>query len=400
MNRFFLRLFPKIHFNHFIAIDIGSNAAIRSLLFKESSTETIAVEKQNFELPVRSSESELIPAISEYLHALITQYIRTIGHIPEGILVGLGNHFTFNEMKTITKERERPEEPIHQREFQAILNQFLEDHRVQVIRETRYALAHLMPFRITVDGYPIETLGPKTRGRTIEVVLFGTYAEEKFWQALFDLRSMFGGLELRFISNQAVIAAALVSALGITDALVIKIGAKITEISLLGNGAIRFTSQFEKGGDDVTHAIAACLRTAPRDAERVKCQQETVALPRGGTTLLRDAEKTAALKWIQELARLLKSEERFVLPEHVYILGGGARLEAIRDALTSINWFDDLTFLAKLDIQMLNAEDIAGQLFRNTSQPLSGPEEVAIAALARRMSRRSVIKEKKSHEVH
>jgi hypothetical protein len=386
MSWFARGFFRRVKRRHFIAIDIGSNTAIRSLRFEETETEATVIKKLHFELPFREEERALIPLISEHLRRLIFQYLREIGHVPDGILIGLGNHFTFNEMAVARSERHKPEMAVHERELQELLANFLETHRTKILGEHGYTLAHLMPFRITIDGYPVETLTRETRGRVIEIALFATYADEAFWKVLYDLRSLLGGLELRFISDQAAVASALVAVLGIHDALIIKIGARMSEVSLLGDNAIRYTGQFDSGGDDVTTALAKRMKIDRADAERMKQQWGLLQLPEATHIALNDALRAAAANWAEQLVKLLKSEEKFSIPERVYLLGGGARLSVIRDALNSLPWFNELTFLESLDIHSLGAEDIASAIFRNTALPLSGPEEVSLAALAWRLS--------------
>lgn len=386
MSWFERGFFRRVKRRHFIAIDIGSNTAIRSLCFEETGTEATMIKKLHFELPFREEERDLIPLMSEHLRRLIFQYLREIGHVPDGILIGLGNHFTFNEMAVVRSERHTPEMVVRERELQELLANFLETHRTKVLGGRGYTLAHLMPFRIEIDGYPVETLSRETRGRVIEITLFATYADEAFWKMLYGLRSVLGGLELRFISDQAAVAAALVAVLGIHDALIIKIGARISEVSLLGDNAIRYTGQFESGGDDITTALATRLKISRSDAERMKRQWGSTQLPEATHVALSDTLRAAAARWAEQLVKLLKSEEKFSVPERVYLLGGGTRLALIRDALSSLPWFNELTFLESLDIRHLGAEDIASAIFRNTVLPLSGPEEVSLAALAYRLS--------------
>lgn len=373
---------------YFIAVDIGSNTAIRSLLFRICAHNATALKRREFELPVRGEEQELIPPTFEYLRNVFLEHIRELGQTPSSILVGLGNHFTFNEMTTVVHRRDHPLSPLQVNEFPAILRTFVDEHRAKTIDRRPYLLAHVMPFQISVDGYALESLAPDTRGQIIEITLFATYAEERFWLTISELRSVHGGLDIRFISNQAAIASALVSVLGIHDALTIKIGAKITEVSLLADDAIRFTGQFDKGGDDVTRTIAERLNIPRRDAERMKRQWETMLPVKTARTTLEDAVRAPVAGWVETLVELLKSEERFVLPERVMLLGGGARLGAIREVLMSASWFDQLTFLERLDIELLRAETLAAGLFGNSELPLSGPEDVALASLAIRASQK------------
>lgn len=372
----------KSGIKHHIAIDIGSNTAIRSLLFDRSETDCIALKKQYFELPQRDDELDLITPLSEYLRRLVFQYVKEAGRLPHETLIGLGSHFTFNEVTTERVERKRPRETIRPQELRAVLNDYLERHRTKVIDRAPYALVHLMPFRITVDGYRLDILGPTTAGRTLEINLFATYALDSYWEALWHLKSLWGGLNLGFISNQDAIAQALVSVLGVHDALIIKIGAKITEVSILGDGVILFTGQFTLAGDNFTQAVARRLGIERAEAEKIKQQSAgEFTLPPKTAQAVNEAVAATIDLWVAELVKLLKSQERFTLPEHVFLLGGGSRLAPLLETLKTRPWFEDLTFLKGLNVKSLRAEDLTASVFRNVTSPLNGPEEVALAAL-------------------
>lgn len=385
MLSLFRRILNRREIRHLIAIDIGSNAAIRSLAFTQAGADRVAMRKNSFELPRRKREADLMQPIGEYLHRLISQYVKDAGRTPERIIIGLGSRFTFNEITAAAGVRNNSREPIRPREFQALMDKFIDEHAKKTVGGNDYALAHLMPFRIAVDGYRIDDLTGRTSGRAVEVDLFATYARNEYWENLCKLRSIWGGIPVEFVSNQAAVAAALISILGIRDALLVKIGAKITEVSLLAGGAIVFTGQFENGGDDVTRVIGERLGIDEAVAERIKRQWESTLLPEKTRSILAGAIGDAAEKWTKELVSLLRGENRFLLPDRIYLLGGGSKLEPLCEILRARPWYTDLTFLERVDVQRLNAENFSTLVFKNATPPLQGPEETALAALAARL---------------
>lgn len=386
MSGFWSRLLSgKRASRHLVAIDIGSNTAIRSLALMDAGGERTLLSKRTLELPVRERETDLIPLISEHLRRILFRAIRELGQMPDAVLLGLGNHFTFNEIATVRRERERPAERIRSEELSSLFDGFLKEHHTRTIGDDTYRLAHLMPFGLTVDGYGIERLGQETRGRTIEATLLATYALTPYLDALERLKSILGGLSLAFIANQAAIAKALTTRLHIKDALIVKIGAKITEVSLITDGILAATGQFPVGGNAFTEAISRRLGIPKREAERMKRGLSSTLLPGRAAAALREALGEALSQWKGELVKHLASEERFLVPERMYLLGGGAKLDLILEILTASRWYGELTFLERIDIQRLEAETIAAPIFRNTAPSLSGPEEVGLAALASRL---------------
>ena len=379
------RIFGGSHTRPCIAIDIGSNTAIRSLALMDAGGERTLLSKRTLELPVRERETDLIPLISEHLRRILFRAVKELGQMPDAVLLGLGNHFTFNEIASVRRERERPTERIRPEELASLLDGFLNEHRTRTIGDDTYRLAHLMPFGLTVNGYGIERLGQETRGRTIEATLLATYALAPYLDALERLKSILGGLSLSFIANQAAIARVLTARLNIKDALIVKIGANITEVSILTDGALAATGQFPLGGNAFTESISRRLGISKRDAERTKRGLSHTLLPSRAAAAVREALGEAISQWRGELVKHLAAEERFLVPERMYLLGGGAKLDLVLEILTASRWYGELTFLEKIEIQRLEAETIAAPLFRNAAPSLSGPEEVGLAALASRL---------------
>lgn len=382
---FVTRLLTREKTKCFIAIDIGSNAALRSILFDATAKDRAALDKHYFELPVREREADFIRLIDERIRRLVFHYLRRIGRLPEEVLIGIGSHLALSEIGVANAQRERPAAPLRPEEIAQILENYAAAHRVKSADGASLTLASLVPFRLNLDGYRIERLTRATVGRNVEINVFVTYARSGYWEALTRMRSLWGGMKVRFMANRAAIAAAVVSLLAVPDALVIKIGAKLTEVILIGEGAILSTGQFERGGEEASAAIAQRLGIAPADAERIKRQLGSTLLPPRSAEAVRQALGASAEAWLADLIQLLKREERFLLPEKVYLLGGGARLGAVSEILTTAPWFRELTFSEHVSVEVLHAERFSSLGFRNATPPLSGPEDATLASLVGRL---------------
>ncbi|MDP3727267.1 MAG: hypothetical protein Q8R35_01355 [bacterium] len=380
----FSRLFGRHRPKYLLAIDAGSSSAVRSFLFEVSPAGRFGIERRVSALPDRDGEAELIPHIIGELRRLLTRSVRRLGCVPTGALVGLGNHFTFNESRVCRSVRERPERAIGEHELGSILSSFLTFEGERVIGAKRYLLASVSPLGVAVDGYTVDALSRATKGREIEISLMATYALDAFWESFLELRTLWRGLSLTSISNQTAIAGALISRLSVPEALVVKIGARITEVTLVGGGTIRSSAQFPLGGDAVTQAIAEEMGIARGDAERIKRQLGRMTLPARAAARADAAVRDAVRAWLQAFRETIASGPH-ALPERTYLIGGGARLQAIGDALSSQPWYAEITGAPRVDVRILDAADITGPLFRNHGPALAGPDEVALAALTVRL---------------
>ena len=381
----FSRLFGRRNPKYLLAIDAGSSSTMRSFLFEESPNRRFGIEKRISAFPEREVDAALIPYIIEHLRRLLIHSVRRVGCVPSEALIGLGNHFTFNEAVVCRRARARPEDAIGERELGGILSSFLADEGERTVGGKRYLLASVAPLRVAVDGYPVDMLSRATRGREVEISHIATYALAAFWESLRELRALWSGLTLTSISNQAAVAGALILKLSVPEALVVKIGARITEVTLLGDGIIRSSAQFPLGGDAATQAIAERMGIARADAERIKRQLGRMTLPAMAARAAAQAVQDAVRAWLHAFREAVEPWPHAV-PERTYLIGGGARLRAIADALSAQPWYAHMASAPKTDIRILDAAEIAGPLFQNPTPALAGPDEVALAAIALRLT--------------
>lgn len=370
---------------HFLAVDIGSSTAIRSLLFNAEAGECVALAKRHFELPASADGDRLITLTVGHLKRLISSAISEIGRRPDGTLIGLGNHLTAHEIAVAEHNRLRPAEPITKAELQLILREYLRSHRERSIDGQGWHLAELMPLHVEVDGYPLEALTSQSRGRKAAIALLSTYARHRYWTALSALRSALPGLKIRFTSDRAAVVSALHNR-GIHDAMIIKVGARITEVSVLSRGAILSTGQFERGGEDITAGLAEGLGIGRREAENIKRHWGQIPLPPRSKDTARAAITAAAGAWLEALSDFLKGQAETVIPGRVFLLGGGSRLKALGEVMSARPWQRGLTYRDKIEVRRLDAEDVTPAMFRNFSPQLTGPEETALAAIAWRLA--------------
>lgn len=381
----FSHLFGRRRSTHLLAIDAGSSSAVRSLFFEDSPRGRIIIEKRVFALPERGSGAEMVSPIIEHLRVLLARSVRRVGQVPAEALVGLGNHFTRSEILVGRRVRERPGSAIQEPELGEMLSVLLHKRGAATIDGSAYCLASVSPLRVAIDGYPADRLTRETRGREIELTVFATYALARFWESFLELRDLWQGLRLTSVSNQAALAGALIAELGTSEVLIVKIGSKITELTLVRDGSIRSTAQFALGGDAVTEAVAERMGLDRGNAERIKRQWGHLALPGGARRAAGEAIQGAVRAWFEALIGAL-GREQYAVPARVVLAGGGARLAALREALASQPWHRGLADAERMDIRVLDAAGIARPFFPAAGTALAGPEEAALAAIAYRLT--------------
>lgn len=369
-----------------VVIDIGSNHKIRAVALVARDGRADAREKHVIALPARGSDQAAAPFLGNALRRIMTQYVRTLGETPRQALIGIGSHYAKNEVMAVRYQRPRPGEPVRSRELEDAVRSFLDDAG-QRLRKNALLLAHASPFQISVDGYPVSGAGAGRGGRAVEIRLLATYIARPYWNELEALRSQWKGIAMKFIPNRVALANAVTGGLGASDAMIVKIGSRITEVATVREKNLSFSGEFAMGGDDFTSALAREFKMAPSDAERLKCQLEGALLPERIRTRAEIAMHKTAAAWLKRMAEVLRANSGAIVPAKIYILGGGARAAAVLNALRARRWFEDLTFLSEIEVSVLGAEEIGADVFSKGSHPLRGPEEAALAALCREAMR-------------
>ncbi len=388
MRQVFSSFFGKPETRYLLAIDIGSGTTIRSLSLevRADGPDPRMLAKRHVRLPTRADTPSLIAHIRDRVRHLIFQTLRELGRLPREVSIGLGSHFTFNVTERLSYERSDPTRPVTAGELEAFLAEHLQRQKIRHAGAETYRLAVSTPLLVEIDGYPVETLSGQSRGRLVEIALINTYALAPFGEELERLSSFLGGLTVTLIANQSAIAGAIRNILNLADALIVKVGAVITEVTLLRSGRIVSTGQFPSGGNDVTVAISRELSIPFSEAERLKLEWGVALFSPDTRARAERAIRRAAGEWASELVRYLSSQsDALILPETVFLLGGGAKSEALKQTLASQQWFSGLTFLPRLSVVRLDAKDLMRNLFSTTTPPCAGPEEVALASLVWRL---------------
>ena len=151
------------------------------------------------------------------------------------------------------------------------------------------------------------------------------------------------GLEVRALEleAQSIVRSLLpLQATDIQGVLIIDLGATATNIIYFHQGAIRFTSSVQFGGDDLTNQLAQAMHLQPSVAAE---QKALVGI--GGTTQQNGAEVATALRQgIVELMRRIEKMVRDINPQlqiesyvqTILLAGGAANLPGIQSVFTEV----------------------------------------------------------------
>ncbi|MBI2639569.1 MAG: hypothetical protein HYW90_01605 [Candidatus Sungbacteria bacterium] len=355
---------------HRLFIDVGSSA-IRSLLVESGPKGHLGIKKRVHYLPVMAERSRFLKKVSGQFHEIIFRYIKSLGSIPEKIVISASPPLAPVAVEVIKKERHDKNKPVSVKEIEGLL--------AEKITRTPSAAWHPPQLtRLTVDGYDISLEDTENiTGSVIELSAAYPTFEPDFIEAFSALNKTWGGLTLEIHSTPITVAMATIKKLAERNFAIIKIGGTATTVIAVASGTILWVESFPFGGDDVTRELVNQLKIEIGEAEDIKRRFGKFVLPqalseKAEEIFKRHAEKLAGTV----VSPFLKRQNAF--PPTVFLYGGGAKDSAVQKTLSDPHWFENTTFAEKLRVEVLAGERFTDGVLFNS--PLQGPDYVELAA--------------------
>lgn len=364
---------------HTILIDVGT-FSIRSLLVEYGTGGLIGLKKQSHIFARRERSSRLAESIGERLREIIFRAVKSVGKVPEAVVVGLASQITHNAVEISAVTRKEKNRDLTAEEIQNAVLTFQNEHREIERGKEMFILADAEVVRLTLDGYdipPAKAVG--ARGAELGITSALTYIRKDLFHELQKLKGFVGGISLRIVPMHATVATLLTRENPRASFLLVKIGGAVTEISAVEDGILLWTEPVPFGGEHTTAAIAKVLEISESRAEDLKRQYGVLKLP---ARMEAEVAKIAhsEITQLQTHIRDVLVQKKWLLPETAYIYGGGAHLSGIQETLGKSSWFSDLSYREQLRVQILDAGQFAKRAFVNTV--LRGPEDIDLVALA------------------
>ncbi len=310
--------------------------------------------------------------------------------LPDQMLMGLPASKLRGGAWPVSQRRSRPEQPIDERELEALLGRAL---RLTVNRllgadlndggngPPGWLLVDAAPVALTVDENGVtDPVG--FRGREIGGTVFAALAEPETietWRCVAE--------DLEF-SALTLAAAPLALAAGFPkpQGLLIDVGGATTDLTWCRNGHPVALASLPRGGIDLTRALLRKWRISPDRAERLKIAY--------GAGRLSDEAKPEILgvlapvleDWLQETETALATlNEDEPLPQQLYLLGGGSVLSEVTETARALAWSRKLRFERYPQVERFEPTDVPGVVNRTDAGRSAGDvSALALAAWAAR----------------
>jgi hypothetical protein len=278
----------------------------------------------------------------------------------------------------IVQSRSRPERAVDEEELEALLARALRlsANRLAIPEKPGWLLVDASAVTLTVDGRRVtDPVG--FRGKELGATVFAALARSEkvaAWRAV--------AKEFEF-SVLALAAAPLALAASLTEpqGLLVDVGGTTTDLTWWRMGRPVALASLAMGGADLTRALLKTWRLSTDDAERIKAAYSSGQLSPEGKAEVLAVLAPPLQAWRNEMEALLANLDRDeLLPQQIYLQGGGSVLPEITDAVRSLAWSQNLHFVRYPEVARWQATDVPGVV--NRTDRGRGPGDVAALSLA------------------
>jgi len=307
------------------------------------------------------------------------------------IFLGLGSDVLKGRAATFCFKRDNPAQKVDLAELkyliQKVLWRALDRIRKEIVRETEFKdtdarLLDAFIVDIEVDGHSVSD-PISSQGQNICLSIFNIYTSEKW---LDGIRSFVSALGFKLLGLIPV-SYALFHCLNLEksvkgSALIIDVGAKTTEVTLVKNGGEEIeTKNFHLGGQAFSRVLAEFLGLNLAEAEIIKIKYSRGEISKEVKKKIEKLFAPNVSSWLKGIKIILEDfiKEYKFLPAKVFLCGGGCGLPVIESALKKEKKFKisyiektPISSLAELYADSLKEKDIFQLIFKRAIKLIQG----------------------------
>ncbi len=300
--------------------------------------------------------------------------------LPDQLVVGLPASELRGRAWSMNQSRPRADRPVEERELEALLERVL---RLAVNRlhnpdldEAEWLLVDAAPVVTTIDGRGVtDPVG--FRGHEIGSTVFAALAQV-------DVVRRWGlvAKELEF-STLTLTATPLALAAGLprSQGLLVDLGGATTELIWSKSERPLLVESMPTGGESLTRALARKWSLSRERATRLKRAYSSGLLDDDAASQVQAVLWPVVQQWLKEAEEVLaRMNQEDLLPQDLYLAGGGSDLPEMESAVRSLAWSRRLQFARYPQVHRLHPTDVPGVV--NRSGHGKGPGDVPALALA------------------
>jgi cell division protein FtsA len=352
------------------ALDIGTEFA-KALVFeigedRRGTVRGVGRKRQGLS-HMQSGTVADIPAVVDNCAVALQEAEEMAGFRPTQVVVGIAGELVKGFTTTHSQERKKPDQPISESELQKLIDlvqrEALREAERSITWETGLPnvdvrLVHAAVVGAAIDGYAL-TNPVGFQGRHVKIGIFNAFAPLVHLGALQSVTSQLDLELLEVVAEPYAVARVLGSeTIRQSGALFVDVGGGTTDVALVRSGGIEGTRMFALGGRAFTKSLADRLDLPFPRAESLK-----VDYARGLSVERRDEIASIVADDVEVWAAgvELVMEELGggdLLPNRIYLCGGGSRLPEIREALAAERFWKRLSFARPPEVVVMAPDQV------------------------------------------
>jgi cell division protein FtsA len=303
--------------------------------------------------------------------------------LPDQVLVGLPASQLRGRAWSITQRRPHPDRPVEVQELEALLERALRLAVNRLLSDDRdganWILVDAAPVTLTVDGRGVtDPVG--FRGREIGATVFAALTRAQViatWGRVAQ--------ELEFSSlTLAATPLALAASQPASQGILVDVGGATTDLIWCQTGRPVMLNSLPTGGEALTHLLLRMWNLSPERAERLKLAYSSgkMAAELGAQVL--EVLSPGLQTWLEETeTAMARLNQEGLLPQHLFMLGGGSALPEVTEAVRALAWSRRLQFARYPQVGHLRPTDVPGVVNRTgRGRGLGDVSALALAAWA------------------
>lgn len=381
--------------DYYLSLDIGTEV-VKALVFKVDNENNIGIihgvgrARQGLK-DMHSGAVSDISGVIENCRRAIEAAVKMAGiKKVEKAIVGIAGELVKGTTTTVHYERIKPEMRIDFPELKNIIQKVqwkaFDRIRQQLAWETGHSeievkLINAVIVDVRIDGYKITNpLG--FQGKDVSISVFNAYAPMVHLGALQTISDELN-LDLLSIAAEPY---AVAKSMGVDDvvdfsAIFIDIGGGTTDIALVRNGGLEGTKMFALGGRAFTKRLSAELGVSFEEAESFKIRYAEGKLGKDVSAKIEKIFADDCNVWLSGVELSLSEfSDNDMLPNRIFLCGGGSGLPGIKKALMTSAWTKKLPFAKEVEVSFLQPKDVVN-IFDETRE-LRDPQDITPMGLA------------------
>lgn len=387
--------FGKKNSEHYLSLDIGTEV-VKALVFQiddESGNgivKGVGRARQGLKDMNSGAVSDINGVIKNSKRAIELAKSMAGAKRVEKAIVGIAGELVKGTTTTVHYERVKPEVRIDLPELKNIIQKVqwkaFDRIRRQLAWETGHSeievkLINAVIVDVRIDGYKVASpLG--FQGRDVSISVFNAYAPMVHLGALQTIADGLG-LELLSIAAEPY---AVAKSMGVDDiadfsAIFIDIGGGTTDIAVVRNGGLEGTKMFALGGRAFTKRLGQELSVGFEEAEAFKIRYAEGKLGQDVSGKIERMLFDDCNVWLSGVELSLSEfADSDMLPNRIFLCGGGSGLPGIKKALLSKGWTKNLPFTKDIEVSFLQPRDVVHIM--DQTREIKDPQDITPMGLA------------------